>query len=400
MYRYWRVLLSAALILTVYLYPLFITPRGLVAYLLPFSLSLIAFGLLYSSRFKIYEPKVFGLVPLFFLIRVANDIVVGAVRGFGRNPLAAEFSGTLFGLLRAVPIALAVESFRAVILDRFGRSYYRLLAVSLLLSLLENPYTRYLSLLSSGYRDAVNFIFTNFLPAFAKHVFLSILYMCGGIASTITFAVIDEVYLYSLPILPNVPLRTSSAISMLLTSAYLALIYIAIQEHDVYENRIGELIGWKRGRRILDALLAVAIGAAIIGLRMANIGLYVVTSGSMAPAINIGDVVVTLPTKNIERNDVIAFLSPSGEVVIHRVVDVVPLDNGSVGYITKGDANRDVDPFIVTEGNVIGRMVLVVRYIGIPALYMGAVFVDKMNFLSALFLLLAVYAGIRVFKVL
>jgi len=399
MYRCWRVSLSAALILTVYLYPLFIPPRGLIAYVLPFSLSLIAFGLLYSSRFKIYEPKVLGLVPLFLLIRIANDVVVGVVRGFGRNPLAAEFSGTLFGLLRAVPIALAVESFRAVILDRFGRSFSRLLAVSLLLSLLENPYTRYLSLLSSGYRDVANFVFANFLPAFAKHLFLSILYMCGGIASTITFAVIDEVYLYSVPILPNIPLRTSSAISLLLTSAYLALIYIAIQEHDVYERHT-KLLGWKRGRRILDAVLAAAIGLAIVGLRMANIGLYVVISGSMAPTINIGDVVVTLPTKNIERNDVIAFLSPSGEVVIHRVVDIVPLGDGGIGYITKGDANRDVDPFIVTEGNVIGKTVLIIQYIGIPALYMDAVFVDKMNFLSALFLLLAVYAGRRVFKVL
>ncbi|ADM27343.1 peptidase S26B, signal peptidase [Ignisphaera aggregans DSM 17230] len=396
MYRYSRVLLSIALILVIYLYPLFIVPRGLIAYVLPFSLSLIVFGLLYSNRFKIYEPKVFGLIVFFFLIRIANDIVLGIVRGFGRNPLAIEFSGILFGLLRVIPIALAIECFRAVVLDRFGRSFYWILSISLFLSLLENPYTKYLSLLSSGYREIVNFIFIDLLPIYTKHIFLSILYISSGIVSTITFSSIDKIYLYSVPILPNIPLSISSAINILLIAIYLILIYIAIYEYDVYEYYLRKFL---RRRHIIARVLMVSI-AIIIYLRIANIGLYIVSSGSMSPTMNIGDIAITLPIKDIERNNIIAFLSPNGEIVMHRVIDIIPLGNGSIRYITKGDANRDIDPFIVTENNVIGKTIFVIPYIGIPILYMDIVFVDKINFLSTLFFFLTIYMGRRIFKVL
>jgi len=93
---------------------------------------------------------------------------------------------------------------------------------------------------------------------------------------------------------------------------------------------------------------------------------FVVLTGSMAPAIDPGDVVVVADRDpaTIERGDVITFVRGTEETpVTHRVVGVDETDAG-VSFETKGDANSDVDASPVPAANVLGVVIMTIPFLG------------------------------------
>ena len=96
---------------------------------------------------------------------------------------------------------------------------------------------------------------------------------------------------------------------------------------------------------------------------------YVVESGSMEPRINIGDVVLASPVSDRSGllGRVTIFNSPSkrGEILTHRVVRF----DGPDRMVTKGDANRIEDTGRITMTDVRGLGRLLVRWVGLPLVW-------------------------------
>lgn len=98
---------------------------------------------------------------------------------------------------------------------------------------------------------------------------------------------------------------------------------------------------------------------------------YVVLSGSMIPAIDIKDVVVTkkVAEDKLEVNDIITFISPDerhgGISITHRIIDKYYDESiGSYTYRTKGDANNVADSVLVPNNNVLGKVILKIPKLG------------------------------------
>ena len=111
------------------------------------------------------------------------------------------------------------------------------------------------------------------------------------------------------------------------------------------------------GLLVLVALALVAVVAALLaGLRP-----FVVRSGSMAPAIGVGDVVVTRPVHPAElgAGEVVTFRDPSRSdaLVTHRVVDV-RRDGDQYSFVTKGDANTGTEQWSVAADGTVGARTL------------------------------------------
>ena len=89
-------------------------------------------------------------------------------------------------------------------------------------------------------------------------------------------------------------------------------------------------------------------------------GKFVVYTGpSMNPTLKSGDKLQVVPYdgQRIQRGDVIAFISPSGDnKVIHRVITV-----DSQGIRTRGDNCSQVDPWLLKHHHILGRVVCVQR---------------------------------------
>ncbi|WP_164465881.1 signal peptidase I [Actinoplanes teichomyceticus] len=121
-------------------------------------------------------------------------------------------------------------------------------------------------------------------------------------------------------------------------------------------------------QRALPAAVGALALTALVAL-LSGWSLSVVISGSMRPAVEAGDVVITAPLtgQRIRAGSVIRFRSPDrpGRAVLHRVARVAP--DGRL--ITKGDANAVADATPVPAGAVTGVGRLRIRYAGLPVLW-------------------------------
>jgi signal peptidase len=111
-------------------------------------------------------------------------------------------------------------------------------------------------------------------------------------------------------------------------------------------------------------LLGLVGGFMFIGPRF-GWETYPVLSGSMAPALPVGSQIVTRPVKleDIKIGDIITFESGEHKVT-HRVIAISLID-GKPWFQTKGDANEQPDPNLVSsEVGVMRKVVFRVPYFG------------------------------------
>jgi len=98
--------------------------------------------------------------------------------------------------------------------------------------------------------------------------------------------------------------------------------------------------------------------------------LVAVASGSMSPALEVGDLVIVqgVPPTSIQVGDIIVFDPPQGSRTIHRVTKIETLPNGTIRFKTKGDANPSEELYWISQQNVHGRVLYRIPYIGWLAL--------------------------------
>ncbi|HSF50173.1 MAG TPA: signal peptidase I, partial [Nitrososphaeraceae archaeon] len=75
---------------------------------------------------------------------------------------------------------------------------------------------------------------------------------------------------------------------------------------------------------------------------------YVVSSGSMIPVLNVGDILVVRDGnsfENLKVGDIIVFNRPDGadRVIVHRIIDITDKFGEKI-IVTKGDANDGIIP--------------------------------------------------------
>jgi signal peptidase len=160
---------------------------------------------------------------------------------------------------------------------------------------------------------------------------------------------------------------------------------------DRYARRTSRWPGRGRWAQIAAvALLAAVVVPGIRGAALSALGyrVYVVESGSMEPALGVGDAILVRDLKgshggSVDVGDIITFAVDGGTfgTVTHRVVSVVDSPVGQ-RYVTKGDANRAADSSPVAPDRIVGEVVARFPWIG-----------SASRFLSGLPFLLAIGAG-------
>jgi len=105
-------------------------------------------------------------------------------------------------------------------------------------------------------------------------------------------------------------------------------------------------------------------------------GILVIASPSMTGEINKGDAVVFESYEHcdgVKENDIIVFSKDGKKNIVHRITAINTV-NGQRQYITKGDANEDIDAGFVTDGQIVGIVRFKVLYIGYPSLWLREIF--------------------------
>lgn len=121
------------------------------------------------------------------------------------------------------------------------------------------------------------------------------------------------------------------------------------------------LYGFLFGSLLFVGLLVVVSGLNIPG----GYKLYTVQSGSMEPTIHTGSIVTVQPQAEYQKGDIVTIRESaySNVTLTHRIVDVKTKE-GSIFYVTRGDANKTNDGEERPKANVIGKEIATVPYIG------------------------------------
>jgi len=137
-------------------------------------------------------------------------------------------------------------------------------------------------------------------------------------------------------------------------------------------------VNWKFWRKVgywlVIAILAVIAGTtAISALEIPNgIRLFIVQSGSMAPSIRAGSIVMIKPFGEYQKGDVITFKAEKDrfvknpkETATHRIYEAKEVD-GEIEYVTKGDFNPSPDATPVKKDLILGKVIFSVPLLGFP----------------------------------
>lgn len=112
------------------------------------------------------------------------------------------------------------------------------------------------------------------------------------------------------------------------------------------------------------AVIAVLLIISVFPIT-GNYKMMIVQSGSMAPAIKMGSIVVVKPADDYKIGDVITFgpYSRTKAPTTHRIYEMKVV-GGEPVYITKGDANNAPDQREISKKDIVGKVLFSVPYIG------------------------------------
>ena len=197
-------------------------------------------------------------------------------------------------------------------------------------------------------------------------------YMIGKFRNSraiIIYRIITTIYVYIIPIIPNIHVLFESIIRIVLPY----IIYLLLEA--MYTKSKPEIHTQKKTTEIVIISMALMFSAAMIMLVSCNFtyGALVIGSGSMTGTINKGDVIIYRELNDsVKVGDIIVFYSDEIRV-IHRVIDIKESGDGP-HYFTQGDANPNRDAGYRVEEDIIGKVKMRLPYLGQPTILLNDLF--------------------------
>ena len=298
----------------------------------------------------------------FFILYYLLGLVVGLTKTV--NYLSIYSIKTII-----TPLVLYIilrELFRYNMMAKSDNNMICTIVVILLLILLDVSNTYYYSIFNNQY-DILKFVALTVLPAISKNISYSYITKKMGYKPIIVFDLIFSLYVYILPLIPN-PSEYIVAIIYLLVPILFAFRIIKFFE-DKKRNKIASNY---QKIRFKSALVPLAIIFVMVYFYSGYFRYYTVAvaTGSMEPRINKGDLVIVdqkYSFDSIQIGDVIAYKREE-YIIVHRVVKKVKLGDSYVLY-TKGDANSNMDDFVIEHDMIVGKVNHKISYLGYPTVW-------------------------------
>lgn len=191
-----------------------------------------------------------------------------------------------------------------------------------------------------------------------------------GSRGNIIFRLITVLYIYIIPIVPDIYIFFQSFLRML----YPYLIYLIIDK--LFSVNDFTISYTDKKKEIVSNTIILTVITLLIMLISCQFkyGILVVGSRSMTGSINKGDAVIfeKYEHQDIVKGMVIIF-DYNNIQTIHRVIDIKEV-NGEYRYYTKGDANKDRDKGYTTQDKISGLVKLKIKYIGYPTIWTKQLF--------------------------
>lgn len=317
----------------------------------------------YYTKDAIFEEIIFLLI--YFILFYLLGIIVSFARVSNYYTLRGI---TLFILPLIITIVLK-EYLRYMMLNKAEGSKLLTITTVILFIMLDLTTTLYYADFKSNYQIFL-FIALNFLPAISLNISLSYVSYKVGYKPAIIYQLATNLYKYLLPIIPNPDEYVASVIFLIVPALFCYKMWKRFEkekdkqiDRDYYKHKTVSLV----------LPLFIVIFLVYITSGYFHFYAIAIASGSMTPNIHKGDVVIIEKTdgkfENIQEGQVIAY-KYDGIIIVHRLVK--KMKSGEKYYFySKGDANKDIDGYKITEDMMIGIVRVKVPFVGLPTVWLN-----------------------------
>lgn len=320
---------------------------------------------------KKYKKDVNFIVLVATLVYFLLYFGLGYFKGFAHNPYDSSFKGLITNLWTFIPMLIVREYVRYFMINNCNqkRILWWTLFISLMFVLVEVNIYKFDTYFETPL-STLEFIMETFVPSLITNLFLTYICYFAGYQTSMVYALLPQLALYALPILPDVDWATLA----ILNSGVPFFTYIYL---NYMINKIDKTLNRKKEVKTIDVKGWLCMIAIVILMVCFGIGVFpyqplVIASNSMAPEIYKGDIVIIKDTdvKKVKKGETIRY-KMEGYYVIHRVVMINEDEEGNRTFITKGDNNDDIDLYPVEEYQFDGTVKFKIPYLGWPTLILG-----------------------------
>lgn len=291
-------------------------------------------------------------------VQVFALTALGMMSGFGKNTCHRHDLVILCFLGIVVLIRESVRGKMLFFYNKKNKKYFYLMT-TLFMAAAD---WSLLCFLLSGDTGSVALALLYMCKAVAESAVLTYGVLYGGTGTGILYSFITEIPLLLFPFLVSDESRV-----LILRIVFLFILYREMKK-DIREYCPSQNCHKKSSGRAAAVGIFCLAGAACLAypFMLGKFPVYpvAIASGSMQPELKTGDMVLVVRADldELQAGDIIQFQSGGG-TVIHRINEVVEQDGGKV-FVTKGDSNRDADPGVVQESQVMGKVVMDIPFLG------------------------------------
>lgn len=318
---------------------------------------------------SIYVKSTLLDIIIIYLIAFIIFYVFGLFIGFYRNDNYFTTTGIKTFIFPIIVTVILKEILRYNVVRKSEKSKLLLVLATISFIFLDLvsvlPYADYDT--KSGIFDLLAiFLF----PIISNNIVATYIAYKNGYKPNILWILVAKLYIYLLPIIPNTGEYILAVIEVVFPYVILLILKNKFDEDnendDIYSRR-------KYFGLLLVSFLFIIV---VVYFTCGYFKYYAVAiaSGSMEPNISKGDIVIVekiSDKKNIEIGNVIAY-KYNGLTVVHRLVKKEIHDN-TYYYYSQGDANNDIDGYIIYEEDIIGIVKFKLPVIGFPTVWLSEV---------------------------
>jgi len=217
--------------------------------------------------------------------------------------------------------------------------------------------------LNSAYNIFI-FLSTTVFPIIAENFLCTYLIYKGNVKVSILFKLIVELYMYILPIIPNLGDYLYGVMKIMVPYIIFYIIHKNLLQEESQKSFAKASLIIYSVPVIVIALLLVVLVSGIFKYQV-----LAIATNSMNKVFYRGDAVLLekIDPKAIEVGDILVF--KHGDITVtHRVMNIEEKNN-KLYFTTKGDANNSIDAFATEEEDVLGKVNYVIKYIGFPTVW-------------------------------
>ena len=330
--------------------------------------------ILYKTLGKTYDNHRFKKqIIQYTLIACLVYIIVYLVSGlfvtFGKNPYSTTIKGLITNLWIFGIIIFAREYIRYKLINNvYDRDKTKIaILISIVYILIDLELN---GLIGKTPLIVAKGILQKGLPSIAKNITFSYIAIHCSWVPSVLYQILTNLYFWLTPILPNMPWVMKTIIET--TIPTILLLYIRYVKNKLNIFRTKENIINSDPRNTIPLVVFIIIGIWF-AMGIFPIKPVAIATKSMMPEIYQGDIVIIKKcnANDVNVGDIIEYQTEDYNI-IHRIIEKKQ-NNGNFIFTTKGDNNKQPDSDPVNENQLIGKVILRVKYLGYPAIWLNII---------------------------